>query len=109
MVRSVYIMSVIDIDIACMIIVEPIMVVIYVHTTQSIYPVVPITNINIPNLGYPTIVIIINRYILNLYDSTIIIVLCIRTIIISRIECDTVFTARHIIIDIKIKLSIGIY
>ena len=80
---SIHIMSVIDIDVACMIIVESIVVVIYIHTTHSIYPIVPITNINIPNLGYTTIVIIINGYILNLDYRTIIIVLGIRTVIIS--------------------------
>jgi hypothetical protein len=107
--RSVYIVSVVNIDVSCMVIIESVMVVINIHTTHSENPIVPITYINITNLGHTTIVVIINRYVLYLDNGTIIIVLGIRTIIITGIHGYSIITSGYIILNIKIEFTIGKY
>ena len=75
---------------------------------------VSIPDIDIPYLRYPSVVIIINRNVFYLNNSSIIIILYIRIIIKSRVNTDAHISKSNVgsyidqFIDIKIKLTIGI-
>lgn len=101
-------MSVEHVDISGMVIVESPTIVIHVHIAHTVYPVPVIVDINITDLGNTTVIIVINRYILNLNNCTIIVILGIGTIIISGVEGYSVSTAGNLIFDIKIKFPIRI-
>ncbi|SDE62208.1 hypothetical protein SAMN05421636_106161 [Pricia antarctica] len=107
--RLVDVMSVEHVDISGMMIVESTTVIIDIHVAHTVYPIPVIVDINITDLGNTTVIIVINRYILNLNDCTIVVILGIGTIIISGVECYPVPTSRNLIFDIKIKFPIRIY
>jgi hypothetical protein len=113
-IRSVYVISVIYIDESGMITVISAWVIIYIHTPKTIYPTIIITNIDIPDPGYPSIIIIIDWNVLYLDYGTVVIVLNIRIVIITGIKGDVCSTQIYTgiyadpIVNIKIELPIGI-
>ncbi len=107
--RSVHIMSVIHIDISGMVIVESPTVIIDVHIAHTMYPIPIIADINITDLDDPTVIIIIYRHIFYLYHRAIIVILGIRTIIVSRVKCYPISSSGNLIVNIKIKFAIRKY
>ncbi|CAZ98203.1 Putative membrane protein [Zobellia galactanivorans] len=85
------------------------MVVIDAHASQSTDASVVITYVNITYLGNTSVIIVINRYVLYLNYRTVIIILGVRAIIITRVKGNTVSTSGDATINVKIKLTIRIY
>src|SRR5680860_97728 len=107
--RSVNVMSVINVDIPGMMIVESPTVVIHVHIAHTVYPIPVIADINITDLGDTTVIIVIYRYIFYLYHSTIIVVLGIGAIIVTGVKSHSISTSRNIFVYREIKFPIRIY
>ena len=105
----VHIMSVEDVDISGMVIVESPIVVVDVHIAHTTHPIAVISDIDITDLGDTSVMIIIDRYVFHLDYSAIIVILGIGTIIVPGVECHPISTARNMIVNIKIKFPIRIY
>jgi len=84
--RSVYIVPVIVVDETSMVLVYAKVVIKYPHTSNSSYTTIAIPDINISNLGYPTVIIVIDRHIFNLDYSSIIVILNKRVVVITRVK-----------------------
>lgn len=80
---SIHIVSVIHINVSGMVIIKSSMVIIDVHATYSKDPTVTVSYIDITNLIYTTIIVIINGCILYLNYRAIVIILCVGTIIVT--------------------------
>lgn len=107
--RLVNVMSVVHVNISGMVIIESPTVIIDVHIAHTVDPIPVIVDINSTDLGDTTVMIVINRYILDLNNSTIIVILGIGAIIVSGVKCYPIPSSRYMIIDIKIKFPIRIY
>jgi hypothetical protein len=57
------------------------------HSAYTPYPSISVPDINIPYLRYPSVEIVEYRYVLNLNNGTIVIVLYKRVIIETGIKC----------------------
>jgi hypothetical protein len=107
--RAIDIIPIVGIDISCVIVIKSSIIVIDIHATHSKYASVSIGNIHVAYLGNTTVIIVEYGNIFYLYYGTVVVVLGIRTIIISRIEGDTISATFHKIVDVKIKLPIRVY
>lgn len=79
--RLVYINPVIWIDISDMVVVVAESIVIDTHTTKAVKPATPIVHVNIPNSADPSVVIIEDRKLCDLYDGSVVVILHIRIVI----------------------------
>jgi hypothetical protein len=104
------IITVVHIDIAGMVIIKSPVVVIDIHAAKSENTSTVIADVNIANLRYTTIKVIVYGDILNLDYSTVIIILCIWTIIETGIEGNrNPIVVSYGVIYIKIELPIRKY
>ena len=106
--RSIDIVSIVNVDETCVVIIETVSVIEHVHVTQSIYTSVAVVNIYPTNLCHSPVEIIEDRYVLYLDHRTIIIILGEGTIIETGIKGYVVSSSRNHIVDVKVKLAIGI-
>lgn len=83
--RTVYIIPVIHIYITNMVTVYPPVVIVDIKTAHSGNPSIVIKDIYVPYLGDPTVIIIIDGYVLYLDHRSIIIVLYVGVIVVSRV------------------------
>lgn len=112
--RTVYITSVIDVD-ESGIMTEYTTVPIHVQPPKTSNPSVAIPNIDSSDLGDPSIIIIENRNVLDLDHRTVIVILDEWVVIETGIEGNPNIsdpssdTYIDTIVDVKIKLTIGVY
>lgn len=110
----VHIISVIYVDKSGMITVVSPWVIVHIHASKTVYPSIVITNIDIPDPIYPTIIIIIDRNVLYLNYGTVVVILNIGIVVVTRIEGDLCVSKIHIgipadpIVNIEIEFPIGI-
>jgi len=107
--RAININPIVGVDISSMIIIITAVIVIHIHAPHSEYPSISVRYIHIPDLGDTTIIIVEYRNIFNLNYGTVIVILGIRTIIISRVEGDAVPATFYVIVYVKIELPIRVY
>ena len=107
--RSVHIISVVHINKSGVIIIESPTVIVNKHIAYTIDPVLVIVDIDLADLGDATVVIVINRYVFYLNDRPIIVVLCIRTIVVSGVKSHPVALSRNVFIDREIEFPVRIY
>jgi hypothetical protein len=108
--RGIGIITVVHVDITGMVIIKSPVVVIDIHAAKSEHPSTVIADVHIANLCHTPIKIIKNRDILYLDHSTVVIVLCIRTIIVTGIEGNrNPIVVSDVVIYIKIELPIRKY
>lgn len=105
---SVGIIPVVSINVPSMVIIQSPTVIMYIHTTDPANATVVIADVNITNLVHTAIIVVIDAYILYLNYSTVIIILCIRTVVVSRVEGNAVFTACYLIFNVKIEFTVGV-
>src|SRR5690606_35407669 len=74
----VYIISVVYVDESRMITVISPWVIVHIHPSNTIYPTIVITNIDVPDSGYPSVIIVIDRNVFHLYYGTVVIILDVR-------------------------------
>ncbi len=115
MIRSVHIYSVVNIYIACTMRVNAAIVIINIQSANSVYIITTIEYVYISNLTYPSVEIIVNGGVFYLNNRSIIIILNIRSVLVSRIKSDANIACMHTstntssVIDIKIEFSIRVY
>lgn len=102
-------MPVVHVNVSGMVIVESSIVVVDIHTADTTYSVTAIIDIHIADLRHTTVIIIKDRYIFDLDYGTIIVILGIGTIIVTRVEGHSVSAARNTVVDVEIKFPIRIY
>lgn len=113
-IRSVYIMPVIEIDISGAIIIVTQVVIEYPQTANTPHYTVPIPDIDSSDLTNPTVVIIVNRNILYLDNRTVVVILNIGIVVESGVKCDAAVAKAYIgpnvnpIINVEIKFSVRI-
>lgn len=79
--RLIYINPVKGIDISDMVVVVPKSIVVDTHTTEAVKPSAPVVHVNIPDSADPSVIIIEDRELRNLYDGSIVVILHIRIVI----------------------------
>jgi hypothetical protein len=79
--RLIYINPVKWIDITDMVVVIPESVVVDTHTPKAVKPAAPVVHVNIPNSADPSVIIIEDRKLCDLYDGSVVVILHIRIVI----------------------------
>ena len=108
-------MSVVNINVTPVMAVKSTVVIVYVQTTNSGYPTTIVVDVHIPNLGYPTIVIVVDGDIFHLNNRTVIVILYIWVVIVTRIKSNIgmakIYVGIHAIsiVNIEIELPIWVY
>jgi hypothetical protein len=77
----IYINPVKWIDIPYMVVVVAHSIVVDAHTPKAVKPAAPVVHVNIPNSADPSVVIVEDRKLCDLYDGSIVVVLHIRIVI----------------------------
>ena len=91
-----------------------VMVIVDVHPTNACHPSkVVVSDKNISGLDYSSVIIVVNRHIFHLYHRTIIVILDIGVIVISRIETDVHVGNSHVNTESarivkEVELAVGI-
>jgi hypothetical protein len=112
-VRHVHVMSIIDVDVSC-IVTEDTSIVVNVQSTNSSDPTVVVPNVHISNLGNTPVIIIEYGNVLYLDHCPIIIILYKRVVVITRVEGDAHITNLgsnahiHPVVHVEVELTIGI-
>lgn len=106
---SIYIISVIDVNVSGVVIIETPAVIVDIHASYALYPIPVIADIDLTDLGNPTIIIVVNRYVFHLNHRTIVVVLGIGTVIVTGVKGHSISLSRNIFVDREIEFPIGIY
>tara|TARA_R110002167_G_scaffold260718_1_gene467167 strand:- start:944 stop:1360 length:417 start_codon:yes stop_codon:yes gene_type:complete len=104
--RTIGIISVVHVYVSRMMVIVSVAVVINIHATKPMNPSSGIADINITDLGNTTVIIVVNRHILNLNNGTVIVVLGIWAIIIARIKSDAIPAPLNAIFYVKVEFPI---
>jgi hypothetical protein len=107
--RAIDVIPIVGVDISGVIVIKASIIIIDKHAAHSKDTSMSIGNINVAYLRNTTVIIVEYGNIFYLYYGTIVVVLGIRTIIISRVEGDAISAAFHIIVYVKIKLPIRVH
>lgn len=109
--RLVDIESVIPVYIPDMVAVIPKGIIVHPHPAEPVHSSVPVGNVDVSDSPDPAIIVIKDRHMLNLYDSSEVVILHIGVIVESSIEGQGCSACGYTdqAIDIEIKLPIRIY
>jgi hypothetical protein len=113
--RLVYINPVKRINISYMVVVIPEPIVEDTHTSKAIEPSAPVGHVNIPDSADPSVIIVKDRKLCDLYHRSIVIILHIGIVVESRIVSYDSLSAKYpglnteLTIEIKVEFSVGVY